>query len=63
MAVHSSGPLSSVAMSLQCMASTMDENNNPRSADLGVFVMMAVVPIVVYVMAVLVLSWVRRGFH
>jgi hypothetical protein len=41
----------------------MDENSNPRSANLGVFVVMGVVPIVVYVMAVLVLPWVLRGFH
>jgi hypothetical protein len=36
----------------------MDENNNPRSADLGVVVMMAVVPIVVYVVAVLSIPWI-----
>jgi hypothetical protein len=41
----------------------MDENNNPSAANLGVFVVMAVVPIVVYVVAVLVLPWVGRGFH
>jgi hypothetical protein len=42
----------------------MDENSNPRSAaNLGVFVVMAVVPIVAYFMAVLVLPWVGRGFH
>jgi hypothetical protein len=35
----------------------MDENNNPTSASLSVFVVMGVVPIVVYVMAVLVLPW------
>jgi hypothetical protein len=41
----------------------MDENNHPRSANLGVFVVMSVVPIVVYVMAVLVLPWVAKGFQ
>ena len=41
----------------------MDENNNPSAANLGAFVLMAVVPIVVYVVAVLVLPWVGRGFH
>jgi hypothetical protein len=46
------------------MFGAMDENSNPRSAaNLGVFVVMAVVPIVVYVMAVLMLPWVARGFH
>jgi hypothetical protein len=40
------------------------ENSNPRSAaNLGVFVVMAIVPIVVYLMAVLVLPWVGKGFH
>ena len=38
--------------------STMDDNSNPRSADLGVVVMMAVVPIVVYVVAVLSIPWI-----
>jgi hypothetical protein len=41
----------------------MDENNNPTSANLGVFVVMAVVPIVVYVVAVLVLPWVGHRFN
>jgi len=42
----------------------MNENNTARSAaNLGVFVVMAIVPIVVYVMGVLVLPWVGRGFH
>ena len=46
------------------MFRTMNENSNPRSAaNLGVFVVMAIVPIVVYLMAVLVLPWVGRGFH
>jgi hypothetical protein len=40
----------------------MDENNNPTSAHLGI-VMMAIVPIVAYVMAVLVLPLILRGFH
>jgi hypothetical protein len=41
----------------------MDEYNNPRSANLSVFVVMAVVPIVVYVMSVLVLPWIGKGFN
>jgi hypothetical protein len=41
----------------------MDENNTPRSANLGVFVVISVVPIVVYVMAVLALPWVAKGFQ
>jgi hypothetical protein len=45
-----------------CLAA-MDENNNPTSANLGVFVVMAVVPIVVYVVAVLVLPWVGHRFN
>jgi hypothetical protein len=45
------------------MFGTMDENSNPRSANLGVFVVMSIVPIVVYVVAVLVLPWVVRSFH
>jgi hypothetical protein len=40
----------------------MDENSNPRSANLGVFVVIGVVPIVVYVTAVLVLPWLVRVF-
>jgi hypothetical protein len=39
----------------------MDENNPRSAANLGV--VMAVVPIVVYVMAVLVLPWVGKGFQ
>ena len=38
-------------------------NNHPTGANLGVFVVMAVVPIVVYVVAVLVLPWVGRSLH
>jgi hypothetical protein len=46
------------------MFRTMNENSNPRSAaNLGVFVVMAIVPIVVYLVAVLVLPWIGRGFH
>jgi hypothetical protein len=46
------------------MFGTMNENSNPRSAaNLGAFVVMAIVPIVLYLMAVLVLPWVGRGFH
>jgi len=41
----------------------MDADNNPRSANFGVFVVMAVAPIVVYVVAVLMLPWVGRAFH
>jgi hypothetical protein len=41
----------------------MDENNNSSAANLGVFVVISVVPIVAYVVAVLVLPWVGRGFH
>ena len=51
-----------MARGLQRCASTMDENSNPRSANLGVFVVMAVVPIVVYLMAVLVLPWIAKRF-
>jgi hypothetical protein len=54
---------STVATGLR-MFGTMDDNSNPTSAaNLGVFVVMAIVPIVVYVVAVLVLPWVGRGFH
>jgi len=45
-----------------CSASTMDENSNPTSAHLGVFVVMGVVPIVVYVTVVLVLPWLAKLF-
>ena len=46
------------------MFGTMDDNNTPRSAaSLSIFVVMSVVPIVVYVVAVLVLPWVGKGFH
>ena len=41
---------------------TMNENNNPKSASFGI-VMMAIVPIIVYVMTVLVLPLILRGFH
>jgi hypothetical protein len=41
----------------------MTDNNHPTSANLGVFVVLGIVPIVVYVVAVLVLPWVGRGFH
>jgi hypothetical protein len=37
--------------------------NNIRAGNLGMFVVMAIVPIVVYVVAVLVLPWVGKGFH
>jgi len=40
----------------------MDENSNPTSANLGVFIVMGVVPIVVYVTAVLVLPWLAKVF-
>ena len=40
----------------------MDENNNPTSAHLGIIVM-AIVPIAAYVIAVLVLPLILRGFH
>ncbi len=51
-------------MSLQMFDLTMNANTNPRSAaNLGVFVVIAVVPIVVYVVAVLVLPWVGRSLH
>ena len=36
--------------------------NNIRSGNLGMFVVMAIVPIVVYVMAVLVLPWLAKVF-
>jgi hypothetical protein len=42
---------------------TMDDNSNPRSAHLGVFVVMGVVPIVGYMLVWFVLPWVERGFH
>jgi hypothetical protein len=41
----------------------MEENSNSRSANLSVFVVMGIVPIVVYVVAVLVLPWISKGFH
>ena len=41
----------------------MNDNNHPSSANLGVFVVMGVVPIVVYVVAVLVVPWLGRGLH
>ena len=41
----------------------MDENYNPSAANLGVFVVMSIVPIAVYVVAVLVLPWVGRGLQ
>jgi hypothetical protein len=41
----------------------MDENNHSSAANLGVFVVMAVVPIVVYVISVVLLPWVGRGLH
>jgi hypothetical protein len=40
----------------------MNENSNPTSANLGVFVVIGVVPIVVYVTAVLVLPWLVMVF-
>ena len=43
-------------------ASTMDENSNPASANLGVFVVIGVLPIVVYITAVLVLPWLAKAF-
>jgi hypothetical protein len=43
-------------------ASTMNENSNPTSPNLGVFVLLGIVPIVVYVIMVLMLPWVGRGF-
>ena len=54
--------MSRMATSLQMLAS-MDENNHPSSANLGVFIVMSIVPIVLYVVTVLVLPWVGRGFH
>jgi hypothetical protein len=42
---------------------TMDNNSSPRSAHLGVFVVMGIAPIVVYLMAVLVLPWIVKGLH
>jgi hypothetical protein len=41
----------------------MDDNSNSTSSNLGVFVLLGIVPIVVYVITVLVLPWVGRGFH
>lgn len=41
----------------------MNDNNHATSANLGVFVVLGIVPIVVYVVAVLVLPWVGRGLH
>jgi hypothetical protein len=41
----------------------MDENSNPRSASLGVFIVMSVVPIVGYLIAVLALPWIARVVH
>ena len=41
----------------------MNENTNPTSANLGIFVIMAVLPIAAYVIAVLVLPLIVRGFR
>jgi hypothetical protein len=41
----------------------MNVNNHASSPNLGVFVVLGIVPIMVYVVAVLVLPWVGRGFH
>jgi hypothetical protein len=41
----------------------MNVNNHPTSANLGVFVVLGIVPIMVYVVVILVLPWVGRGFH
>ena len=41
----------------------MNENNSPSSANLGVFVVLGIVPIVVYVVAVLVLPWLAKVFE
>jgi hypothetical protein len=45
--------------------SNMNANNTPprSAANLGLFVVMAVVPIMVYVVLVLALPWIGRGFH
>lgn len=50
-------------MRLRIFTPNMNDNNHPTSANLGVFVVLGIVPIVVYVVAVLVLPWVERGLH
>jgi hypothetical protein len=55
--------LSGVATGLRWFGMTMNENSNPTSANLGVFVVLAVLPIAAYVIAVLVLPLILRGFH
>ena len=41
----------------------MNDKNYPTSANLGVFVVLGIVPIVVYVIMVLVLPLILRRFH
>jgi hypothetical protein len=40
----------------------MDVDNNIRSGNLGVLVVMAAVPIVVYMLAFFFLGWIAEGF-
>jgi hypothetical protein len=55
--------LSGVAVGLPNVGIGMNVNNHPTSANLGVFVVLGIVPIIVYVVVILVLPWVGRGFH
>jgi hypothetical protein len=52
-----------VVTGLPVFASTMNDNNHPSSPNLGVFVLLGIVPIIVYVITVLVLPLVGRGMH
>jgi hypothetical protein len=54
--------LLSVAIGLLIFTPTMNDYNHPNSANLGVFVLLGIVPIVVYVITVLVLPWIGKGF-
>jgi hypothetical protein len=54
---------SGVATGLPMSESNMNDKNYPTSANLGVFVVLGIVPIVVYVIMVLVLPLILRRFH
>ena len=49
-----------MAMSLQSLDSTMNHNSNPSSTNLGMFVLMSVAPIAMYVLLWLVLPWIGK---
>ena len=55
--------VSFVGNELAILRILLDENSNSTSANLGVFVVMVIVPIVVYLISVLLLPWVGRSFH